>query len=679
MQTYTRRSKISALAGLLFLLLLLPGLSAAFPVAITDDSGQTINFEKSPQRVVCLVPSVTEILVALGAQDTLRGITYHSDDLLIGGQAALVGGFFSPSLEKIEALRPEVIFLSLHHQKIRQRLKNIPDCQPVVCETTSLADSYQDIRKLGKIFGKDKQAEKIVAGIQSQLALIAEKTVRIPQEKRKRVLRLMGRETIMTPGGGSFQQEIIRAAGGISHNFAQKGQIIPVTRKQWRRFNPQFIYGCGGDRQTAERFFNMPGWQEAAAIISHDISFFPCDLTCRASTHTGDFVSWLAASIYTGPFSRPENLVRPETVLATTDVKTDTGTPAYVRRRSLLHSRIYDFEHQTLVLDFTEPMTVLSSLEGMRRKITSVGNHYMPPPCWPISHTVGLSEFRDHVRTVLGRDQTRSAFLFTGAKMDNLAVEEAQYRELRVWAYVTAGVSGNAVRMSRSSGTFYEPGTINIILLTNHQLSERALTRAVITATEAKTAALLDMDIRVSDTQGAWRATGTGTDNIIVVQGTGKCLDNAGGHSKLGELIGRAVHGGVKRAVRRQNHWTVSRNIFQRLEERGLSPAGLIYSAPCDCFQGKEGDLVGEVEKILLDPRYAGFIELALAASDDYEKGLITDITGFERLARQISAEIAGQPVGELRDLAGGESIPRVLRTALNAILTGVEKQTRQK
>jgi len=50
--------------------------------------------------------------------------------------------------------------------------------------------------------------------------------------------------------------------------------------------------------------------------------------------------------------------------------------------------------------------------------------------------------------------------------------------------------------MSRDAGRFYEPGTINIIILTNMALRPRAMTRAVISATEATAAALLDMDIR---------------------------------------------------------------------------------------------------------------------------------------------------------------------------------------
>jgi len=48
--------------------------------------------------------------------------------------------------------------------------------------------------------------------------------------------------------------------------------------------------------------------------------------------------------------------------------------------------------------------------------------------------------------------------------MDNLAVEKARFREIEVYALITAGVRSNAMRMSEDEGKFYEPGTINIII-----------------------------------------------------------------------------------------------------------------------------------------------------------------------------------------------------------------------
>lgn len=258
--------------------------------------------------------------------------------------------------------------------------------------------------------------------------------------------------------------------------------------------------------------------------------------------------------------------------------------------------------------------------------------------------------------------------------MDNLSVRTARFKDMTIYAVVTAGVRSNAVRMSRDTGNYYEPGTINILLLTNMQLSPRAMTRAIISATEAKTAALMDMDVRSAYRPGRYKATGTGTDNIIVVQGTGVRIDNAGGHTKMGELIATAVHAGVQEAVLMQNGLATPRNIFQRLAERHLSIQQIAAGAGCDC-EGEKNDFSAAVEEVLLTPRYAAFVEAALAMSDAYENGLVTDLAPFELWCLEIAADIAGRRIETFDKRLPEDRAPVVLRTALDAVLNGVRSR----
>jgi len=249
---------------------------------------------------------------------------------------------------------------------------------------------------------------------------------------------------------------------------------------------------------------------------------------------------------------------------------------------------------------------------------------------------------------------------------------------MEVFALVTAGVKSNAVRMSKDVGNYYEPGTINIIILSNMKLTPRAMTRAIISATEAKTAALMDMDIRSSYSSKLHRATGTGTDNIIVVQGEGILIDSSGGHTKMGELISKAVYEAVQEAILKQNSIVVSRNIFQRLKERKVSIYALVSSVKCDCVPQKSV-FIGALEEILLDQRYSGFIESALALSDDYEKGLLKDLTCYNIWCKEIAEDIAGKQIEKLKDLVKANDIPVVLKTALNSLLNGVYFRSRNR
>jgi adenosylcobinamide amidohydrolase len=472
----------------------------------------------------------------------------------------------------------------------------------------------------------------------------------------------------MTPGIDSFQNEMIQAAGGISHNFEGHGEIIEVKKEDWVRFNPQVIYGCGGDKKTAEKFFSLPGWKDVEAVKNGRIYYFPCDLTCRASINTGYFVSWLAAQTYGDEFFQARNRVFREDVFKTENLAIDLD---FIKDIRIIHSRILDFINKTLIVDFREPMSVISTLEGPRRNIKTVGNHYSPPQYWAMGHKGGLKGHKERVYEVIKQSEKDACFLFTAADMDNLAITNLKFKDMMVYALVTAGVESNAMRMAKDQGSFYEPGTINIIIMANMKLTQSAMARAIISATEAKTAALLDMDIRSSYNEGAYRATGTGTDNIIVVEGSGVELDNAGGHTKLGELIARTVYDGVQKAVRMQNRLTVSRNIFQRLKERDIMIYGLIATEKCDCGRDSS-DFAGAVEEILLNPRYAGFIQSSLALSDDYEKGLVSDLTEYNEWAKSVAEEIAEREIDDIKEIALTENLPRVIGISLNAVCNGV-------
>jgi len=258
--------------------------------------------------------------------------------------------------------------------------------------------------------------------------------------------------------------------------------------------------------------------------------------------------------------------------------------------------------------------------------------------------------------------------------MDNLAIKKETFKEMTVYALVTAGVCSNAVRMGTDIGSYYEPGTINMIFLTNMKLSPRAMTRAIISATEGKTAALDDLDIRSSYLPLTAAATGTGTDNIIVVQGDNPPIDNAGGHTKLGELIASAVYEGVQEAINKQNGIFPGRKIFQRLQERRLELVALSSQALLACGS-PDRDYAALLEEALLEPTVAGFLESALAVSDAHERGLVQDLESFRQWCRVTASEIAGQPVRVLIDPLGDADLPPVIRMAFNAILSGLQSR----
>ena len=295
------------------LLLPLQVWATEFPLHFTDGSGKEITIQKKPTRVVSMVPSITEILLRIGAKEPLKGITYHS---VLPHQTAgkeIIGGFFRPDLDKVASLQPDLIFYADVHKDMMSNLAS--KAQRINLSPNSIAGTFEHIALLGQIFEREEEAAAIIAEQQHHLEVIRKKVDQIPANKRVRVMRLMGRSTLMAPGDDSFQNDYIRAAGGIAPEFCKNGNSISVSLDQWQQFNPQVVYGCGGDRQ-ALTILDQPGWKDVEAVKNNRVYFFPCALTCRAASNGGYFVSWLAARIYGQEFGQPENFVLPEQVVA---------------------------------------------------------------------------------------------------------------------------------------------------------------------------------------------------------------------------------------------------------------------------------------------------------------------------------------------------------------------------
>jgi adenosylcobinamide amidohydrolase len=146
--------------------------------------------------------------------------------------------------------------------------------------------------------------------------------------------------------------------------------------------------------------------------------------------------------------------------------------------------------------------------------------------------------------------------LLTAAPLEYAQFVLKEEGGIRVLALVTAGAS-NALNVSErtpvshSGAATGEPGTINTIIVTNAGITDECMISTVITATEAKTAALVDLRVRSVATGG--QATGTGTDAVVVVSGKGTPIRYAGGHTLYGQLVGETVHAAVSRALMKRS------------------------------------------------------------------------------------------------------------------------------
>ena len=145
--------------------------------------------------------------------------------------------------------------------------------------------------------------------------------------------------------------------------------------------------------------------------------------------------------------------------------------------------------------------------------------------------------------------------LLTAAPLEYAQFVYGEEKGIKVLSIVTAGIS-NALNIAERSNTDFtgecisQPGTINIINITNAYLLNDCMVSSVITTTEAKSAALFDLNVKSVVT--GKQATGTGTDSVVIVSGERMKIKYAGGHTLFGQIMAETVYTGVKNALKKQ-------------------------------------------------------------------------------------------------------------------------------
>lgn len=238
---------------------------------------------------------------------------------------------------------------------------------------------------------------------------------------------------------------------------------------------------------------------------------------------------------------------------------------------------------KSLILTFPSRRLVLSTSVyngGVRDDLTAVFNFDCK------SEETGRCEMRagsyeEELRITareLGLDPAYTTGLSTAAQMHNAAQFSASFEGVTVTVIATGGIDKNAVRAGdpasycERAGAFYPLGTINLLVLVGCRLSPGTLTRALVTCTEAKTAAVQEW--RIPSCYSSGIATGSGTDGVILVcdPAAPVTLTDAGTHAKLGEMLAVCVKKAVQRALFLQTGMcpAYQHAALRRLERFGL-------------------------------------------------------------------------------------------------------------
>jgi iron complex transport system substrate-binding protein len=260
-------------------------------LTITDDAGAMITLDTTPERIVSLSPSNTEILAALGLPDRVVGITDVCDYPPEVQNKTRIGGYSAISIEKVAAARPDLIIASdLTPKETVSRLGEI-GLPVVVVAPKNIDHVIQDIRLVGEITGTGPQAEELAANLSRRIAAAQ------PESEpgfRPTVAHVVWHKPLYVSGNNTLQNDVISNDGGVNV-FADRSGWSTVSLEEFLLTNPDIIIVSGGGGMDSsekdvilEEFMTNPQYASLSAVKNHHVYAVNADIISRPGPRIAD-------------------------------------------------------------------------------------------------------------------------------------------------------------------------------------------------------------------------------------------------------------------------------------------------------------------------------------------------------------------------------------------------------
>ena len=189
-----------------------------------DQLGRRIELSSRPERIVSLVPSQTELLVDLGLEENLVGITkfcVHPPELK--KIKKIVGGTKEVHFDKIAALNPDIILCN-KEENTKEMVKRLEKIAPVhVSDVVNLEDAFGLMRQYGKLFRKESLAETVVSSIQKKVKTLKQQ---LQNKQKTRVAYVIWKKPLMVAGRNTFINSLLEL-NNLENVFGE--ERYPVT------------------------------------------------------------------------------------------------------------------------------------------------------------------------------------------------------------------------------------------------------------------------------------------------------------------------------------------------------------------------------------------------------------------------------------------------------------------
>ncbi|MBZ9577975.1 ABC transporter substrate-binding protein [Patescibacteria group bacterium] len=190
-----------------------------------------------PQRIISLGSAITEELYILGIEDRLIGCSVYCQKPLEAKRKEKVGTAIEVNLEKIVALRPDLVLAtSLTTPKAKEKLKNLGIKVVTFAEAKNFSEICEHFLELGRIVGKENEAKTVIGIARDKVDSVKNK---VKEFEKPKVFIQLGTRPLVTVTKDSFVNDFIEFAGGI--NSAQGSKNNRYSREKVLKDDPDVI------------------------------------------------------------------------------------------------------------------------------------------------------------------------------------------------------------------------------------------------------------------------------------------------------------------------------------------------------------------------------------------------------------------------------------------------------
>ncbi len=267
---------------------------------VTDEAGRRVTLPLKIERIVSLAPNLTEIVYAVGAGDLLVGNTEYCDYPAEAKGVAKIGDTMHPSVERIIALKPQIVLVSTASQ-LEAFTKQLDQQRIAVYVTNpgSLDEIFHSITVFGEMFGHSGQAALVASDLRKRAETVAAK---ISAVKPVSVFYQVAGEPLYTIGRDAYLTDLVRRAGGVSVTAEVPGAFPRYSDEAALAARPEaIILPTGGAMGTANA--NVAGpLRNSPAALNNRIYKINDDHLSRPGPRLVDGLEELARALHPEAF-----------------------------------------------------------------------------------------------------------------------------------------------------------------------------------------------------------------------------------------------------------------------------------------------------------------------------------------------------------------------------------------